>query len=209
MKLYEIICPVLMHVEQLGAAIDVSIKAPTKMSRVDRFEFDFGLNMPDSIRQFYTDVADGLTIAWHIDDYALQGRIEIASLKELRLFRERWLSGDRGPKPESKYFDDIGAALTVWERMANWIPIWDEGNGDLGCIDTNTGQVVYHAHDWWAPTGNNGNPIEANILSLIENWSRVSFAYTPDRSWRAITSPFRDAVDWGADDFDPRCRVIS
>lgn len=208
LRLYETIAPVLTHLEELGASIGMFISTPTRSSLVERFEAEFNLSLPDAVREFYIKHADGLFLHWTIDALDVQGNLTIASLNELRLARQRWLNSDQGPKPIAKRVEPLDTALKTWERMANWLPIWEEGNGDLGCIDAATGQIVWHCHDWAdGGDGTNGYVIESDILNLIRNWASVCFSTPKSLSWWHVTSATQDAADWNSDEFDARCRL--
>lgn len=201
-KLYETLAPVLLHLERLGASVALSISAPTRPSRTARFEEEFGLQLPETLKEFYTEVADGILLSWSLDEPKLYGGISIASFAELRLLRQRWMSAYEDINPSVAHVEDRDRATATWERMKDWLPV-DETSGDQVCIDSRSGNVVTYSHESYDSTG---NVIDQDVFSWIRNWSRLCFVHA-DGGWYGATSPGAKSADWRSDAFHHSCRI--
>lgn len=202
-QLYETLAPVLPHLERLGASVTLSIAAPTRSSRMTRFEEEFGLPLSETLKHFYSEVADGILVSWSLDEPKLYGGISIASFTEFRLQRQRWMSAYEDVRPSGGHAEDIDRAMATWERMKDWLPIDDEGSGDQICVDSQSGNVVTYSHESYDFTG---NVIEQDLFSWIRNWSRLCFVHA-EGGWYATTSPGARSADWNSDEFHPLCRL--
>jgi cell wall assembly regulator SMI1 len=202
-KLYETLAPVLLHLERLGASVTLSISEPTRLSRMTRFEDEFGLPLPESLKEFYTEVADGLLVSWSLEEPKLYGGVSIASFAELRLQRQRWMSAYEDIKPSGAYVKDMDRAMATWERMKDWLPIHDEGSGDQICVDARSGNIVWYSH---ASADYTGNVIDQDILRWIRNWSHLCFGHA-EGGWYSTTSPGARSAEWNSDEFHSLCRI--
>jgi hypothetical protein len=184
----------------------------SKEAAVIQFNQKTGLELPESFWAFHTQFSNGYEFEWCDSESECRGEFSIPSLSELVQNCRYWQrnvqdflddphSLDRCVKPPFRE-----EAFTIWRRMLRWVPFWGEANGDWFCLDTASGRIVYHQHDWFDGFGGlaktNGIVAGENLEHFLQNWSR--FCFQPNLGlWWGKFAKFGE-IRWEAEYFDSR-----
>jgi len=93
--------------------------------------------------------------------------------------------------------------------MWHWLPVIEEGNGDLICQDLNAPgcPVIFNQHDWLdGGTGNNGHVMASNWWKFLAGWGSVCFQLPQSMYW---PSSFRavGGIAWKGKQFRSPYRI--
>ena len=108
----------LLHVEAMGARLQVLIFEPARANTIAKLEQEFGIRLSPRFRDFYLLGSDGLFASWHIPESDDYGQIDIPKLDELCLLRQQWMNLDRSPDNLNlDYVDDRALGEQIWDAM--------------------------------------------------------------------------------------------
>ena len=182
----EKIAQIEQFLSRKGIALQVKRDPPIDVTEVARAESALGHPIPEDLRDIYTRFANGFEVFWRDVrserdwDFArfLLPSIERFVQDSLR-FREE--TTEYYNNPENYFLERVEEARHVLRRMLNWGVLEDTGaDGDLVCIDLESGAVLYHEREWpFYETYVNGYLISPSVNKLIEDWGNVCFLFFP------------------------------
>jgi cell wall assembly regulator SMI1 len=122
--------------QQHRPAYYATLNPPAAATELAVFEAEFGLTLPDELRQWW---------GWHDGQEAFDSFIQNKSLLSLNSAAETM-------RINGELLAD-GEFVLNWWRAA-WVPFLENGGGDLVCLDLEgtfmeqPGQILQHWHDW-------------------------------------------------------------
>jgi hypothetical protein len=137
LNLVPILGGVCDHLSQFGVKPDVVARKRVSLGEVRRAEQSLGGAIPEPLREIYLGFGNGLSFSWALpDEEDMHGCLEIPSLGDLVLSAINWRDYVVSFQDDGVALDnDVETEKAAFERMASWIPFWEEGNGDILCID--------------------------------------------------------------------------
>lgn len=110
--------------------------------------------------------------------------------------RQRWCTDQL----DCEGYQGITVDDTVYPERFPWVPLIEEGNGDLVCLDAGTGRIAIWCHDEFKFV-----TLGSSIGTFLENWSKVCFQSPKGLYWpRGVDA---HGVDWHSDEFDDCFRI--
>ena len=213
----QLIETVRKHVEAQGIECEIETKSLVEHEAISQAESKMKISLPNELREFYRTVGDGLEMSWESNPNNLREPftgLEIPSLDYLVSmylgWREIWLYTPEAAEeygfPHTK---DPELAKRTAARMWEWLPVIEEGNGDILCLDLSQERcpVVFNKHDWLdGGTGDNGHRMAADFRSFLIAWASVCFQFPRSLYWPNCFGA--DAgVEWGGDEFRDPFRI--
>lgn len=182
------------HLDSLGIASEGYLYEPAPVESIEAFEREFSLTLPRDFVSLYNLQSDGFTFSWEADDAS--GYAYLPALNELRLQRQSWCTDQL----DCAGFKNITLDDTEHPELFPWLPLVDEGNGDLLCLDTDTGKITLWNHAVFELI-----TLGSSLHTFLENWSRFCFQTPKGLYWPRVAND--DGVDWENDEFDDRFRL--
>ncbi len=180
----------LAHIERFltrkGIALQITRQPPLDATEIAKAERALGQPIPEDLKDIYTRYANGFEVFWNDDRSRTDFDFARFSLPDVDQFVRASLrfheeTREQYDNPED-YFERIDEARLVLRRMLNWGVLWDTGgDGNLVCIDIQSGAVLFHEREWsfYEPYINN-YLIAPSVNRLIDDWGNVCFLYFPD-----------------------------
>lgn len=173
------------HLAESGIELSVKRQPPVGGQHISQAERSIGHPLPADLREAYIDFADGFEVFWKHGRSKTDwdfGRFSLPSLSELVQGYERFHQATALQYENSEeFFDDLLAVRNVLARMMHWAVLWNTGgDGDLVCLDLDSGNVVFHEREWsFYDPPENGKIIASQIYQLIDEWGSVCFLDFP------------------------------
>jgi cell wall assembly regulator SMI1 len=214
---HEILDAVSRHVERQGVDCAVTSGKPASEKAVAAAEAQLKVRLPAELREFYRTVADGYAMSWQADPNDSDqpfGGLQVSELSSLAAMYSGW----RGmalynPEQAEKYgfphTQDPALAKRTAARQWHWLPVIEEGNGDLICLDLSvpSGPVTFHMHDWLdGGSGDDGHPLAQSWGAFLVGWGSVCFQFPDGLYWPSCFQS-GGGVSWGSGQFRSPFRV--
>lgn len=195
------------RVRSQGVKVVFERGKPLAASAIQRACAKSVIPIPASLAEFYAEVGDGLRFAWkskkHGNAFAnyevpgLEGCV-VESFESVT-WRTEWddTYAFRGTA------DPVLAKQTAL-KMRKWMRFYDQGNGDMFCLDTavDPAPVVFDKHDWFdGGTGENGHRLADSLLQFFTCWAQVCFQFPRTCWWPTVLRKDGPYVDWRSDEF--------
>ncbi len=195
------------HVKLQGVDCDVTMGKPATEKAVAATEAELKVRLPAELREFYRTVADGYVMFWQADanDAKLPfGSLQVPEITDLAEMYNGWremslYTPEMAEEYGFPYTDDPALAKRTAARQWQWLPIIEEGNGDLICLDLSVpdGPVVFHKHSWMdGGTGEDGHLLAPNWREFLVGWGSVCFQFPDGLYWPSCFLP-GGGVAWG------------
>jgi cell wall assembly regulator SMI1 len=190
----ELLDAVRRHVEQQGVGCAISGGKPASEKAVAATEGKLKVRLPAELQEFYRTVADGYAMFWQADENDAKqpfGGLEVPKLSALAEMYSAWrgmalYTPEQSDKYGFPYTKDPALAKRAAARQWHWLPVIEEGNGDLICVDLSApgGSVVFHKHDWLdGGSGDDGHPLAPSWRAFLANWGSVCFQLPDGLYW--------------------------
>lgn len=173
------------YLARRGIELRVERRSPADPAAIAEAEHALGHPIPADLKEIYLRFGDGFEVSWEEvrapKDFDF-GRFALPDLGSfLRATGEFRAETRRMDDDPLNYFDRPEEARVILKEMLRWGVLWDAGgDGDLVCIDLETGAVLYHEREWlFYDTYANGFLIAPGVNELIEGWGGVCFLNFP------------------------------
>lgn len=210
MNLDEIFSHPIGHLKALGIKATYKIGAKCREDELADAELKIGSSIPDDLRKLYLKSGNGAEFSWQESEddnchkFANLSIPDLESLIDLvSNWREKrfwsWTAKDFAGSSDPKL-----AKQTV-QRMKNWLPLFEEGNGDKFCIEIGDPRpsVVFHQHDWNdGGNGVNGLKVANSLGEFLQQWSKVCFLMPSNLWWPSVIGV--QGINWSSEKFDER-----
>lgn len=194
------------YVRELGAETTFRRGPSLTVDHVERVCGTSAIPVPNSVADLYLECGDGVYFSWeHGDASAAVSLPPLSDLAVPSLDKVNWRI-EWSDTYDFRYTRDPTLAKQTAMRMRQWLPIFEEGNGDSMCVDTasDPAPVVFNRHDWFdGGTGENGHVLGDSLLGFLTAWSSVCFQGPGGHWWPSV---FRQTggIDWSNAEFrDP------
>lgn len=167
-----------------GVTVKVHLAEPANQRDLDAFAGKTGFHLPSSFSDFFSNFSNGYTFCWESEDGS--GVFSMPDLEALAAMQRDWVENicKFADDPESMNLcvepEFREEAFRIWARMKNWIPFFEEPDGDAFCIDLTTGAIVFNKHDWFDGFGEiaetNGMIAGSSLIDFIRTWGRFCFS---------------------------------
>lgn len=205
------------RLDSLGVKYEIEAGKLASEKVLEKIEAKIQVQLPSKLRAFYQTVGDGFSFSWQSDADDLEqpfANLQIPTLKHLASLYSGWremvlYSPEEAEKYGFPYTKDPALAKRTAARMWNWLPVIEEGNGDMFCLELNGDNcpVIFNKHDWLdGGTGDNGHPMASNWEKFLSDWASVCFQFPKSMYWPTC---FRDheGIDWNGDEFRDPYRI--
>jgi cell wall assembly regulator SMI1 len=202
-----------------GQGIDCAVTAgkPVNGKALAKTESEMQVRLPADLREFYRSIGDGLSIFWEAepnDAHRPFGGLYVPTLASHAALYRGWremalYSPEQAEKYGFPYTKDPALAKRTAARMWHWLPVIEEGNGDMICQDLSDrgGPVIFHKHDWLdGGSGDDGHLLAPNWGAFLAGWGSVCFQFPEGHYWPSCFRP-GGGVDWGGEHFRSPYRV--
>lgn len=217
MDYHGLLAAVRRHVEWQGVACSVTCGKPAPEKAVAATEAKLKVRLPAELRAFYRTVGDGYSMFWEADPNDSKqpfGGLRVPTLSSLAELSDGWrglalYTPEQAEKYGFPYTKDPALAKRTAARMWHWLPVIEEGNGDLICLDLSAPgcPVVFHRHDWMdGGTGDDGHPLAPNWSAFLTGWGGVCFQFPQGLYWPSCLLP-GGRVAWDGKRFRSPFRV--
>ena len=205
------------HVEGQGVGCAVTSGKPASEKAVAAAEAKLKVRLPTELREFYRTVADGYAMFWEADPNDSKqpfGGLQVPKLSSLAEMYSGWrgmalYNPEQADKYGFPYTKDPALAKRTAARQWQWLPVIEEGNGDLICLDLSvpSGQVIFHKHDWLdGGTGYDGHPLAQSWRAFLASWGSVCFQDPNGLYWPSCFQS-GGGVAWDGEQFRSPFRV--
>jgi cell wall assembly regulator SMI1 len=205
------------HVVGQGAACEVRGGKLATEKALAKVEAEIKVRLPAELREFYRTMGNGFSLRWEAssdDNKAPFANFQVPTLKYLASMYTGWremclYSPAKAEKYGFPYTNDPALAKRTAARMWNWLPVIEEGNGDLICQDLSDPScpVVFNQHDWLdGGTGDNGHLLAPNWPAFLIGWGSVCFQLPQSLYWPACFQP-AGGVAWAGEEFREPYRI--
>lgn len=205
------------HLEPHGVICEVEAGKKVTQKAFAKAETKMKVLLPVELREFYFAVGDGLSFRWQADPEDLKepfANLEVPSLTHLASMYVGWrqmalYSPEEAEKYGFPYTEDPELAKRTAAKMWHWLPVIEEGNGDLICQDLSDPAcpVIFHEHDWLdGGSGDSGHFLGASWLAFLTAWGSVCFQF-PRSLWWPSTFRTGGGVDWHGEQFCETFRI--
>lgn len=131
------------HIDHLGLACVIKAGKRTTDKVIATAEGKMQVRLPAELREFYETIGNGFSLAWQADANASDApfaSLQIPTLSYLTKMYVGWREITLYTPEEAEsygfpYTDDPALAKRTAARMWHWLPVIEEGNGDLICQD--------------------------------------------------------------------------
>ncbi len=206
------------HVERQGVECAAPSGKPASEKAVAAVEAKLKVRLPTELREFYRTVADGYAMFWQADpDDANQpfGGLQVPKLSSLAEMYSGWrgmalYNSEQAEKYGFPYTKDPALAKRTAARQWHWLPVINEPNGDLICLDLSApgGPVIFHKHDWLdGGTGDDGHLLAPSWREFLMGWGSVCFQFPDGLYWPSCFRP-GGGVAWGNECFRSPFRMV-
>jgi cell wall assembly regulator SMI1 len=208
---------VFKHVRGQGVKCEAWCNDPAKEQEVVEGEAAMKRSLPYELRQFYLSFADGMSLRWTADEEDLEQPFAnfqvptVSYLAEMNVGGRgiRLYSQEEAERYGSPHTTDPVLALKTAARQWHWLPVLEEGNGDVICMDLAEpgAPVVFHQHDWCdVGPGEDGHRLGESWEDFLIAWSCVCFQL-PKSLWWPSTFKKGGGVEWGGAEFRDPFRI--
>jgi cell wall assembly regulator SMI1 len=205
------------HLDRQGVACEIEAGKPATNKVLTKAETKMKIRLPAELRAFYQIIGDGFSLWWQADADDLKkpfGSLQVPTLSYLARMYVDWrktslYSQEKAEKYGFPYTKDPALAKRTAARMWHWLPVIEEGNGDLICQDLSDPScpVIFNQHDWLdGGTGDNGHFLAPNWWAFLRDWGRVCFQYPKSMYWPSCFRP-RGGVVWNSKQFRSPYRI--
>jgi cell wall assembly regulator SMI1 len=205
------------HLERHGVVCDISIGEPASAQELAAVENELGVTLPGELREFYTTVGNGYSMYWNADASNARnpwGSLQVLSLVSLAEVYTGWrgmalYDSEAADRYGFPYTKNPTLAKQTAARQWHWLPVIEEGNGDLICVDLSVsgGPVVFHQHDWLdGGTGDDGHVLAPGWGAFLNGWGSVCFQNPAGLYWPHCFLP-GGGVAWDGEEFREPFRV--
>ncbi len=205
------------HVVAQGVACAITSGTPASEKAVAAAEAKLNVRLPAEMREFYRTVADWYAMFWEADaNDSTQpfGGLQVPTLSSLVKMYTGWrgmalYTPEKAERYGFPYTEDPTLAKRTAARQWHWLPVIEQGNGDLICLDLSVpgGPVIFHKHDWLdGGTGDDGHLLAPSWRAFLVGWGSVCFQFPEGLYW---PSCFRQGggVAWDSEMFRGPFRV--
>ncbi len=173
------------YLARRGINLIIEHRPPVDPAELVAAERTLGHELPGDLRNLYARFTNGFELFW--EDCRSPNDFDFARFRvpELKWFVERTIQFRDEASEEyqaaGNYFERVEEARAILRRMLSWGVLWDTGgDGNLVCIDFETGQVLFHEREWsFYESYVNGSLIAASLNALIDEWGDVCFLNFP------------------------------
>ncbi|WP_088253688.1 SMI1/KNR4 family protein [Fimbriiglobus ruber] len=205
------------HLNLHGITCEVETGSKVTEKILAKAESETKIRLPGELREFYTTIGNGFSFFWNADandPNSPFGSLLIPTLADLVSLYHGWrevalYTPEKAEAYEFPYTDDPRLAKQTAARMWFWLPIIQEGNGDLICIDlaVPNGPVVFHRHDWLdGGTGDDGHLLAPSWRMFLTSWASVCFQLPNNLYWPSSFTP-GGGVAWDGEQFRDPYRI--
>ncbi|MBN9523813.1 SMI1/KNR4 family protein [bacterium] len=199
------------HVERQGVRCAVNSGKPASEKAIAATEAKLKVRLPAELREFYRTVADGYAMFWQADPndagQPFSG-LQVPKLSSLAGLYSGWrgmalYSPEQAEAYGFPYTKDPALAKHTAARQWHWLPVIEQGNGDLICLDLSApdGPVVFHKHDWLdGGSGDDGHPLAPGWRAFLAGWGSVCFQLPAGLYWPSCFRP-GGGVAWDGEQF--------
>ncbi|MEJ5277184.1 MAG: SMI1/KNR4 family protein [Thermogemmata sp.] len=217
MKYTRLFDTVRRHLERLGVACEIEAGKVATAKAVARIEAKIQVRLPAELREFYQTMGDGFLFRWQTEPEDHNGpfaSLWVPTLDYLASMYTGWRKIALYSPEESERYGfpgtkDPALAKRTAARMWHWLPVLEQGNGDMICLDLGDPgcPVVFDKHDWMdGGTGDNGHVLAPNWRAFLIGWGSVCFQHPKYLYWPFC---FREGggVAWDGDQFRDPYRI--
>ncbi len=202
---------VRLHVEEQGVSCAIASGKVASEKAIGAIEAKLKVRLPAELREFYRTVSDGYAMFWQADEDDCKqpfGGLSVPKLSSLAEMYSGWrgmalYSPEAAEKYGFPYTTDPALAKRTAARQWQWLPVIEEGNGDLICLDlsASAAPVVFHKHDWLdGGTGDDGHPLAPSWRAFLAGWGSVCFQFPEGLYWPSCFQP-GGGVEWDSEQF--------
>jgi hypothetical protein len=189
----------------VGIAAQLERGGPVTAQQIARYERDWATSIPQSIRQFYFDVGDGLEFRWFIDRLDALSPfcwLKVPQLSDLKgMIDYLHMLNDCLADHEFREARQPERAIRHYRRQLTFFPFLQD-NADLMCVEVcgEREQVVFHDHEWsFHEDGDSGLILAPSLLEFWQGWSNVGFVQPTQLWWPGTIKG--QATEWSIDRF--------
>jgi cell wall assembly regulator SMI1 len=207
---------VRQHLKRLGVESELVAGARVIDKALDKIERKLSIKFPGDLRELYLALGDGFVFSWK--DTAREGKpfaaVAFPTLSDLAGLYKGWRQmALYTPEAAEKYGFPYTADPVLAKRTAasvwHWLPVLDEGNGDMICQDlVDPGcPIIFNKHDWMdGGSGDNGHFLAWGWHHFLHDWGRVCFQMPKNLWWPGC---FRTGggIEWDGDGFHEPFRI--
>jgi cell wall assembly regulator SMI1 len=205
------------HLERVGVACEVEAGNVATERLLTKVEAEIKVRLPAELREFYQTMGDGLSLRWQVnsdDGNAPFANLQVPTVENLASMYTGWreialYSPEKAERYGFPYTQDPALAKRTAARMWHWLPVIEEGNGDMICQDlSNAGcPVIFHQHDWLdGGAGDNGHLLAENWRAFLAAWGSVCFQL-PESLWWPSCFCADGGVAWDGEQFRDPFRI--
>jgi cell wall assembly regulator SMI1 len=195
------------HLERLGIACEIEAGIPATEKTVTKAETKMKVRLPTDLREFYETIGDGFSLRWQADSdgKAPFANLQVPTLKYLAGMYTGWremalYAPEKADKYGFPYTKDPALAKRTAARMWHWLPVLEEGNGDLICQDLSDPgcPVIFNKHDWLdGGTGENGHIMAPHLPAFLADWGSVCFQFPKSLYWLPASTSAVESLGTG------------
>lgn len=188
------------RLETRGIAVKLEFGPDVSPLTFEELQQASGLPIPQSLRQFYSEIGDGLTFHWSLNDNEATKtfcRLNIPTLTQL-LVGINYLQMLNDCLADHDFRE---TAHREYQRQLTYFPFLTD-NTDLICIEPTAGQeaVVFHDHEWsFYTTGDSGILLANSLKEFWHGWSEVGFVEPLEHWWPKTTGSA--GTIWSVEEF--------
>lgn len=213
----ELISTVQRHVKALGCVCEVEAGGHITDNAISKAESRMKIRFPVELRQFYLEVGDGLSLRWKGDSDDPKAPFANLSVPSLANLASTYLSWQQislyTPAKAKKYgfphTKDPALAMQTAAKMWHWMPVIEEGNGDMISFDLSDPScpVIFDQHDWFdGGSGDNGHQLSTGWQEFLTGWGSVCFQFPKSLYWPTCFRPGQ-GVAWDSNGFCEPFRI--
>lgn len=217
MEYEQLFAMVRRHLEDLEIACEIKAGKIATEKMIAKIEANIKVRLPADLRNFYLTVGNGFHLFWEKDSDQPKtpfGGVRVPTLKYLASMYTGWremalYSPEEAEEYGFPHTKDPALAKRTAARMWHWLPVLEEGNGDMICLDLSDpmGPVIFNKHDWLdGGTGDNGHLLAPNWRAFLVGWGSVCFQDPKNFYWPSSFQE-RGGVDWSGDAFQDPYRI--
>lgn len=206
------------HLERQGVECQIQVGKIASDKAISKIESKLSIQIPDELKEFYQSVGNGYTFFWEANTgdsrKSITTLLQVPTLANLASMYVGWremvlYTPEAAEKYGFPYTEDPALAKQTAARMWHWLPVIEEGNGDMFSLDLSMpgGPVIFDRHDWMdGGTGNNGHLLASNFKTFLIAWGGVCFQSPESLYWPSCLRP-EGGIDWDNEQFRSPFRV--